>query len=155
MRVRELAGSHDGAGLRVGVAVAEFNRVITRGLLEGALAALEAAGVPEVTVVRVPGALELPLAAARLAEGHDAVVALGAVIRGDTDHYEHVATQACAGLRQVALAARVPVANGVLTVRETAHARERSAPGPGNKGAEAVEAAILTLRALQRLGDPR
>ncbi len=127
-----------------------FNSVITDRLLRGALDALEEAGVPEVTVLRLPGALELPLAAQRLARsGVDAVVAIGAVIEGETDHYHHVATQSAAGLRQVALATGVPVANAVLTVREFSHARDRSLPGRSNKGFEAAAAAVTAANALR------
>ena len=104
-------------------------------------------------VVHVPGAFELPVVVARLATaGYDAVVALGAVIAGETDHYEHVATQCAAGLRQVAITSGIPVGFGVLTARDPNHAAARSRPGPGNKGAEAAEAAVRTARALRRVG---
>jgi 6,7-dimethyl-8-ribityllumazine synthase len=82
-------------------------------------------------------------------------VALGAVIKGETDHYEHIAAQCAAGLQQVSVQRGIPVGFGVLTVRDVAHARERSAPGPGNKGAEtaeAVVAAVATLRRIRRSG---
>lgn len=138
--------------LKVGVAVSVFNEVVTSGLLDGALEALRQAGVEDPTVVRVPGAFELPVVAKALIEkGCDCVVALGAVIEGETDHYEHVATQAAAGLRQVAAATGVPIGFGVLTTREFTHARERSLPGPGNKGAEAAEAAVRTALLLRTL----
>lgn len=156
MERRDLEGALDGSGLRVGVAVSTFNAFVTEGLLEGALGVLERAGCAEVTVVRVPGSFELPLVCRALAEsGCQAVVALGAVIRGETDHYEHVAAQAAHGLRQVMLETGVPVAFGVLTTRETAHARERSRPGGGNKGAEAAEAAVRTAAALRSLQEGR
>ena len=136
----------------IGVAVASFNAVITEGRLAGALSALEEAGVTAITMVRVPGALELPLAAQRLAAaGMDAVVAIGAVIEGETDHYTHVANQAMAGLQRVALDGGIPVANAVLTVREYVHARDRSLPGHANKGYEAARAALETLEALRPL----
>ncbi len=152
MEVSEVVGSGDGSGLRVGVVVSMFNAVITEALLEGALSALEEAGVEETTVVRLPGALELPLAAQRLARsGRDAVVAIGAVIEGETDHYLHVATQTSAGLRQVALETGVPVTNAVLTVREPSQARERSLPGALNKGFEAAAAAVVSANALKEL----
>lgn len=148
----------DGRGLRVAVAVSMFNGPVTDGLLAGALEALEGAGVVDPTVVRVPGAFELPVVARALAEaGHDAVVALGAVILGETDHYEHVATQCAAGLRQVSVETGVPVSFGVLTVRQVDHARERSRPGADNKGAEAAEAAVMAanaIRAIRRITAP-
>jgi 6,7-dimethyl-8-ribityllumazine synthase len=152
MKTREIEGSSNGKGLRIGIAMATFNRVITDGLLTGAMSALAEADVEEVTVVRVPGALEVPLVAQRLARtGMDAVVAIGAVIEGETDHYAHVATQASEGLRQVALETGVPVANAVLTVREFEHARDRSLPGQANKGYEAARAAVATVNALKEL----
>ena len=141
----------DGAGLRVGVVVATFNEAITEPLAQGAIEHLEALGVPDITVVRVPGALEVPVVAKALAGSHDAVVAVGAVIEGETDHYEHVATQTSAGLMQVSLDTGTPVGSAVLTVRSAAHAVDRSRPGPGNKGAEAAEAAVIAANALKGL----
>lgn len=154
MELREVAGTPDATGMHVGVALSTFNAVVTDGLLEGALAALDAMGAERVTLVRVPGALELPLVARQLAEvGCEAIVALGAVIEGETDHYQHVAAQSAAGLREAALASGVPVGNAVLTVRKLEHARERSVPGPGNKGAEAARAAVTAAQALRALVD--
>lgn len=148
----DIEGTLDGGGLKVGVVVASFNAFVTGGLLQGALAALAGAGVQDPLVLRVAGAFELPVAARALADaGCDAVVALGAVIKGETDHYEHVANQAIAGLQQVAVSTGVPVALGVLTSRKAEQARARSLPGPGNKGAEAAEAAVRAADALRRL----
>jgi len=148
----EIDGAVDGRGLKIGVAVASFNAFVTGGLLQGALAALAGAGVDDPIVLRVAGAFELPVAArALVAAGCDGVVALGAVIKGETDHYEHVATQAIAGLQQVAVQTGVPVTLGVLTARQADQARARSLPGPGNKGAEAAEAAVRAAGALRRL----
>ncbi|HEY5578967.1 MAG TPA: 6,7-dimethyl-8-ribityllumazine synthase [Acidimicrobiia bacterium] len=152
MRLREVAGDLDGRGLHIGVAASTFNAVITEGLVAGALRALEAMGVEQVTVLQVAGALEVPLAARRLVDtGCDAVVAIGAVIRGETDHYRHVATESAAGLRSVSLETGIPVTNAILTVREFEQARDRSQPGPGNKGYEAAEAAVATVKALRAL----
>lgn len=145
-------GEFDAAGLTIGVAVATFNSEITNGLLEGALSVLDDA---EVRVVRVPGSFELPLVARTLIdEGCDAVVAIGAVVLGETDHYEHIARETARGLQDVMLTTGVPVAFGVLTVRDVEHARERSLPGPGNKGTEAAEAAVRTARLLAELRNP-
>ncbi len=156
MRVHEIEGSPQAGGLRVGVVMATFNSVITDGLLAGALSALEEANVAEATVVRVPGALEIPLVAQLLARsGFDAVVAIGAVIEGETDHYTHVATEAARGIGQVALETGVPVANSVLTTRRFEHARDRSLPGPANKGYEAARAAVAAANTLRALGPPR
>ncbi|GBD85674.1 6,7-dimethyl-8-ribityllumazine synthase [bacterium BMS3Abin02] len=153
MQLREIRGEAMGEGRRVGVVVASFNRVITDGLLAGALEALEASGTEQVTVVRVPGSLEIPLVVQRLAQtGHDAVVAVGAVIKGETDHYEHVGSQSIAGLVSVSLATGVPVGNAVLTVTEFEHARDRSLPGPANKGYEAAMAVLAMLDVLERIG---
>jgi 6,7-dimethyl-8-ribityllumazine synthase len=145
----ELLGDFDASGLKVGVAAATFNSDITDGLLEGALSVLDDA---EVVVARVPGSFELPLVARTLIEaGCDAVVAIGAVVLGETDHYEHIARETARALQDVMVASGVPVAFGVLTVRDIEHARSRSLPGPGNKGTEAAEAAVRTARLLADL----
>lgn len=140
----------DATGLRVAVAWASFNETVTEGLREGAVTWLETTGA-EVDVVAVPGAFELPLVAQQLAASHDAVVAIGAVIEGETDHYEHVAHRASEGLMRVMLDTGTPVAFGVLTVRDPEHARIRSEPGSTNKGAEAAEAAVRTALVLRDL----
>jgi len=146
----------DARGLRVILLRSTFNASVVDGLVAGAREALRALGAREadVTVADVPGAFELPLAAqAAAASGrYDAVVALGAVIRGETDHYEHIARAAASGLAAVARETRVPVGFGVLTVGEEAQARARSRPGPGNKGAEAARAAVAMARLLEGLG---
>ena len=147
----ELAEDLDGSSLSVGVVVASFNGFITQPLLDGALERLEALGVASTKVIRVAGALELAPIAAHLAESVDAVIAIGAVIEGETDHYEYVAEQSSAGLTRVTLDSGVPVANAVLTVRQVEHARDRSQPGPSNKGHAAAEAAIIAANAIQRL----
>ena len=142
-------GPVDAAGLRVGVAVAAYNRDITEGLLRGAREALVGA---DLEVVWVSGAFELPVVArALIKEGCDAVVALGAVVAGETDHYEHISREAIRGLQDVMLQTGVPVGLGVLTVRDVLHAKERSLPGPANKGSEAAEAAVRTVRLLRKL----
>jgi 6,7-dimethyl-8-ribityllumazine synthase len=132
-----------------------FNDAVVSGLVFGAQEALGEMGVApsDVTVIDVPGAFELPLAAAAAADSRrfDAIVALGAVIRGDTDHYEHIAREAAAGLAAVAREQRIPVAFGVLTVDDEAQAIARSTPGPENKGAEAARAAVAMAGVLRRL----
>ncbi|HWL50319.1 MAG TPA: 6,7-dimethyl-8-ribityllumazine synthase [Acidimicrobiia bacterium] len=148
---RSVEGDLDGSGLHVGVAVATWNRTVTDRLLEGAVTRLEALGA-EVTVLRVPGALELPIAALGLADaGCDAVVAIGTIVRGDTDHYEIVIRESTAGIARVALDTGVPVTNAILAVNDFAHAVERAADGPSNKGFEAAEAAVSTAVALRSL----
>lgn len=146
-------------GLRVALLRSLFNGSISDGLVEGARTALREMGAEDrrVRVFDVPGAFELPLAASVAARSgrFDAVVALGAVIRGDTDHYEHVAREAAAGLAAVARETGVPVAFGVLTVREARQAEERAAPGPHNKGAEAARAAVLLVHTLREMAGRR
>ncbi len=152
-------GRPSARGLRVAIVRSLFNRPVTDGLLAGAREALAGMGAGEgrVEVYDLPGAFELPLAAQAAARTgrFDAVVALGAVIEGETDHYEHVAREAASGLAAVARETGVPVAFGVLTVREEEHARRRAVPGPGNKGAEAARAAVMTALALREIGKRR
>ena len=139
-------------GLRFAVVRSRYNDHITGGLRDGATAFLDACHA-EYTVVDTPGAFELPLVAQRFLDaGFDGVVALGAVVDGETDHYEHVAHRASEGLVRVMLDSGRPVAFGILTVRREDHALARSAPGPGNKGAEAAAAAVETAVLLRRLG---
>ena len=142
-------------GLRVAVLCARFNPAVTDGLREGAVEALREMGAAatRIAVFDVPGAFELPLAAkaAATSGSFDAVVALGAVIRGDTDHYEHVAREAASGLAAAAFETGVPVAFGVLTVRRARQALVRAAPGPDNKGAEAARAAVAMVHTLRAI----
>ena len=143
---RGLQGAQRAGGNRFAVVVSRFNLEITGGLLAGALAALDEAGVtPEArTVVWVPGAFELPVTAQRLAESgrYDAVVCLGCVIKGDTMHFEYIADSVTHAVAQVAVESGVPVAFGVLTTLTEEQAVVRSRPDDQNKGAEAARAAI-------------
>ena len=156
--VDEIKAEPSGAGRRVAVAVSRFNDMVTERMLRGALAALAGAGVRDgdVTAVWVPGAFELPLTCRWLAESgrFDAVVALGAVIRGDTDHYEHVCTQAARGVLDAGLSTSVPVAFGVLTCDTLEQALARAGGSVGNKGADAALAA-LEMAALRDALRPR
>jgi 6,7-dimethyl-8-ribityllumazine synthase len=150
-------GRLDGAGMRVAVAAASWHTTVMDGLLSGARAALAGAGVTEPLVVRVPGAFELPVAALHLARGgHDAVVALGVVIRGGTPHFEYVCTAATDGLSRVALDTGVPVGFGVLTcdTEEQALARAGLPGSVEDKGREAAEAAVAMVLALRAAGTP-
>ncbi len=139
-------------GLRIAFACAEFNGGITNRLLTGALDALETAGgdLSGAVVTWVPGAFELPLVAQRLAASEviDAVVCLGAVIRGETGHYEFVAGECASGLQRVQLDTGKPVVFGVLTTESVEQALARSEPGETNKGGEAVHAALRTAAVL-------
>lgn len=144
----------DGSELRIAIVVSRFNDDVTRRLLRGAREALQKHGVAEeeIDVFWVPGSLELPVTALALAEKgeHDAIVALGAVIRGETFHFEIVATQAAQGLMQVQLDTGVPIAFGVLTTEDRDQALARSGP-INNKGADAAEAAIETANLLREI----
>ena len=152
MGPRELTGDLDASGMHVGIAVATFHSEISDGLLTGARAVSEQADAETITIVSVPGSFELPLVAAGLIDaGCDVVIAVGAVIRGDTDHYDHVAHRASEGLMRVSLDHQVPVAFGILTAEDRESAIDRSRPGPGNKGAEAADAAIRTAQVLASL----
>ncbi len=142
----EMQGGANGEGLRIAIVVANFNDFITARLLDGARAALARNGVrdDDVTVVSVPGSFELPLVAKKLAESkrHDAVISLGAVIRGETDHYEHVAGEAAKGIANAGLSSGVPVIFGVLTTDTLEQAINRAGGKQGNNGYGAGLAAI-------------
>jgi 6,7-dimethyl-8-ribityllumazine synthase len=145
-------GPTSGAGVRVGLACAEFNGGITDRLLTGALSALDDVGcnLDAAVVVWVPGAFELPLAARGLARSGavDAVVCLGAVIRGDTGHYDFVAGECASGLQRVQLDTGMPVVFGVLTTDTVDQALVRSEADEDNKGREAAVTAIRMVRVL-------
>ena len=153
--VAAFIGSTNGDRRSIGIAVARFNGDITTRLLEGALEALEDAGVvrSNVDVVQVPGAFELPLAAVALAKTrrYACVLALGCVIRGDTPHFEYVAGEAASGVQLAALETGVPVAFGVLTCDDQAQAEARAGGDHGNKGAEAALTALEMADVLARL----
>jgi len=143
----------DAAGLRIAVLASRFNADITDRLLEGALSCLREHGAAEgdVDVYRVPGAWELPQAAARIAGlgRHDALVTLGCVIRGETPHFQYVCDEANRGLGEVARSSRAPLVFGVLTTGTHEQALARSGAGPSNKGWE-VTIAALQMVALYR-----
>ena len=152
-----LEGRPDGTHRVVGIVCSRFNGEITSKLLVGAVGALEKAGVnkDDIVVVLVPGAFELPLAASRLARerNFDAIVALGAVIRGETDHYDHVCRAAQEGLLQVGLEEDVPVMFGVLTCDTEEQALARAGGEFGNKGADVALDALRMADVLEKLGD--
>ncbi|AYY12973.1 6,7-dimethyl-8-ribityllumazine synthase [Actinobacteria bacterium YIM 96077] len=144
----------DGRDLRVALAAAQWHATVMDGLVRGALHALEDAGVSDTLVVQVPGSFELPAAAARLARGgHDAVIALGVVIRGGTPHFDYVCQAATSGLTQVSVETGVPVGFGVLTCDTEEQALDRaglegSREDKGREAAEAAVAAALALRSV-------
>jgi 6,7-dimethyl-8-ribityllumazine synthase len=153
--VTEIRPRRDGAGLRVAVVAARFNELITEPLLAGALDTLRSHGVAEgdLWVVRVPGAFELPLFAQRLAASGrvDAVVALAAVVRGETPHFDLVAGEAAHGLAEAARTTGVPVAFGVITADTPEQAMARVGLKQGHKGREAAAAALEAAQALREL----
>ena len=140
----------DGSGLRIGVVAASWHTEVMDGLVAGAQRALAEAGVADVELVRVPGAFELPLGAARLLERCDAVVALGVVIRGGTPHFEYVCAAATEGLLRASLDAGRPVGFGLLTCDDEQQAIDRAGlPGSHeDKGAEAAQAALAMAASL-------
>lgn len=150
-----IEGSVDGTGLRIGIVCGRFNDLITERLLSGAQRTLRRHGVgdDDVTVVWVPGAFEVPIAARALAASGtvDAVVTLGAVIRGATGHYEVVAGQCAAGVQRAALDTGVPVIFGVLTTDTIEQAIERAGTKAGNKGEESAAAAIEMANLLRTI----
>ena len=151
----EMQGGTNGEGLRVAIVVATFNDFITSKLLDGARAALARHGVrdDDVSVASVPGSFELPLVAKKLAESgqHDAVICLGAVIRGETDHYEHVAGEAAKGIANAGFNSGVPVIFGVLTTDTLEQAINRAGGKQGNNGYGAGLAAIEMANLMRAL----
>jgi 6,7-dimethyl-8-ribityllumazine synthase len=148
-------GRATGAGRRIAVVAARFNEVITRKLVEGALAGLTALGVADddVDVAWVPGAFEIPLVARRLAASgrFDGIVCLGAVIRGETAHFELVANEAARGIADVARDTGIPVIFEVLAVEHLGQAEDRAGGAHGNKGWEAAESVLSMVSLLQEL----
>jgi 6,7-dimethyl-8-ribityllumazine synthase len=145
----------DAHGVRFGIVVARYNREITDKLLAGAEATLRELGATDdhITVVSVPGAFEVPLVAKQLARGRhvDAVICLGAVIRGETPHFEYVAGECAAGIMRVALETDIPVVFGVLTTDDVKQAEARVGGEFGNKGEEAARSAVEMVALLRQL----
>jgi 6,7-dimethyl-8-ribityllumazine synthase len=143
----------DAAGLSVAIAATRWHAEITDQLVRRAVAAARACGIPDPCIVRVPGAVELPVVAAELARRHDAVACLGAVIRGGTPHFDYVCDAVTYGLARVALDAGTPVGNGVLTCDTLDQARDRSGAKDSaeDKGWDAVIAALETALVLRSL----
>jgi len=153
--MRTIEGMLTGRGLRIGIVVARFNEFVTSKLMEGALDALVRHEVdPDaIDVLWVPGSFEIPLAAKRMADSgrYDAVVCLGAVIRGATPHFDYVAAEVAKGVANVSLATGVPVIFGVLTTDTIEQAIERAGTKAGNKGFDAAVTAIEMANALRQL----
>lgn len=152
---RSIEGELTAQGRKVAILASRFNDFIVSSLLKGAVAAwLEHGGTLEdLLIVRVPGAFELPVVARRLGSAgrHDAVIALGCVIRGDTPHFDYIAAECARGLQLASLMTGVPVIFGVLTVETVEQAIERAATTAGNKGGEAMETALEMAGLMARL----
>jgi 6,7-dimethyl-8-ribityllumazine synthase len=153
MKLRK--GSHDASGLKFGIVASKFNKVVTGRLLAEATKALTNAGAKEedLEVIRVPGAFEIPLVARQLARSGrcDAVICLGAIIRGDTPHFDYIAAEASRGILQASMDTDVPVVFGVLTTDTVAQAIERADPAKHNRGAGAALTAIEMANVMKQL----
>lgn len=155
MTIKMLEGTLRVEGARFCLVVSRFNSFVVESLLAGAIDTLKRHGAREedLTLVRVPGAFEMPLVVERIAaqKSHQAIVALGAIIRGGTPHFEYVASECTKGIAQVSLRHGIPVGFGVLTVDSIEQAIERSGTKAGNKGAEAALSAIEMVSLLSQL----
>ncbi|MBI4298396.1 MAG: 6,7-dimethyl-8-ribityllumazine synthase [Chloroflexi bacterium] len=156
MVLRQIEGSLHGQGLRIGVVVSRFNQVVTSRLLDGAMEGLLQHGVREhdIIVAWVPGSFEIPLVAKKMAESnrYEAIICLGAVIKGETAHFDYVAGEASNGIAKAALEVGVPIIFGVLTTYTTEQALDRAGGEQGNKGFEAAESAIEMATLMRLLG---
>ncbi len=152
---KRVESSTDGSDLRIGIVVAKFNEFITDKLLEGAEGGLAECGVSAdaITIASVPGSFEIPVVASKMVSSgvYDAVICLGAVVKGDTDHYEFVAKEAANGIAQVALKYGVPVVFGVLTTHTVQHALDRAGGRKGNAGHSCALTAIETANLIRNL----
>ncbi|WP_286240227.1 6,7-dimethyl-8-ribityllumazine synthase [Neptuniibacter halophilus] len=155
MAVKTIEGDFVNVDGKYAIVVGRFNAFVVESLLEGAIDTLKRHGVSEdnIRVIRVPGAFEIPLAVKRIAaqKQDDAIIALGAVIRGGTPHFEYVSGESSKGVAQVSLDYDLPVANGILTVNSIEQAVERSGTKMGNKGAEAALSALEMVSLLKQL----
>jgi 6,7-dimethyl-8-ribityllumazine synthase len=153
--INRIKGTLDGRELRIGIVVSRWNREITEDLLNGALRALTVCSVPaeQITILEVPGALEIPIAAERLASmGMDAIIAIGCVIKGETAHFEHVSRLALDGISAISRDYEIPVTCGILATYHVAQAEARSGLDDANVGSQAALAAIETANLLRSAG---
>ena len=159
MDTKVIEGGLNASGLRFAIVVGRFNSAITDRLLSGCLDALTRSGASagDIEIVRVPGSWEIPLTIQTIAgqRRHDAVIALSAVIRGDTPHFDYVAGQAASGIAQTSLASGIPVAFGVLTTNTVEQAADRAGLKSGNKGYDAAMTAIEMANLLKQLRSPQ
>ncbi len=153
--IKMIEGEYNGASANYAIVVSRFNEFIVNSLQDAAINCLNRHGVSNsaITVIKVPGAFELPLAAQKAAqsEQYDAIIALGAVIRGSTPHFDFVCTECSRGLNQVSLEFEIPVAFGVLTVDTIEQAIERAGTKAGNKGADAAMTALEMVSLVRKL----
>jgi 6,7-dimethyl-8-ribityllumazine synthase len=148
-----LEGNLDASKLKVGIVVSRFNELVSKGLLDGALDCLRRHGAKEnnITIVWAPGSFEIPLVAKKIVSKYDAVICLGAVIRGSTPHFEYIASESAKGIAKVSLDAGVPVIFGILTTDTLEQALERAGAKPGNKGWQAALSAIELANLAEQL----
>ena len=155
--LRVIEGDLEARDLRFTIVAARFNDFVVERLIDGAVQALRSRGAAaaQVELVRVPGAFDLPLVVRKVAEAgrSDAIIALGAVIRGETAHFDYVAGECASGLSRIADETGVPVAFGVLTTDTDEQATDRAGGKEGNRGADAAESAIRLATLLRKLGD--
>ena len=155
MAAKVIEGTLDAKGIRFGIVVSRFNDFINARLLDGALDALSRHGADDnlLTIVRVPGSFEIPLMAKRLADSgkYDAIICLGAVIRGATPHFEYISAEVTKGIAKVTLDAGIPVSFGILTTDNIEQAIERAGTKSGNKGWDAALAAVEMVNLLRGL----
>lgn len=148
-------GTKDARGLKIGIIVSRFNHFVTEKLLDGAMDAFKSHGGAEedLTIVRVPGAFEIPLVLERMASGgkYDALVCLGAVIRGDTPHFEYVCDAVTRGIGDAVRAYKIPIGFGVLTTDNVQQAMDRAGTKDGNKGYEALLTAVEMIHVIERI----
>lgn len=153
--MKEYSGNLVGTGLRIGIVASRFNEIITKSLIEGSLDTLKRHGVKDdnITLAWVPGAFEIPLIAATMAQSgnYDAIICLGCVIRGATPHFDYVAGQAAAGVLRASLEANTPVLFGVLTTETVEQAIERAGTKAGNKGRDVAAGALEMANLLRDL----
>ncbi len=154
--VKNYEGMLTGEGLKFGLVVSRFNELISRKLLDGAMDALRRQGVKEedIEIAWVPGAYEIPLVALKMAEAnkYEAIICLGAILRGATPHFEYVATVANKGIAKVALKTGIPVINGIVTADNLEQAIERAGTKRGNKGFDAALSAIEMANLMRKMG---
>jgi 6,7-dimethyl-8-ribityllumazine synthase len=156
--IKEIEGQLTAAGLRIAIIAARFNSFVTDRLVAGALDALKRTGADEslIEIIRIPGAWEFPVTVKAVAalKRHDAVICLGAVIRGDTPHFDYVAGEAARGISRLAMDTGLPIVFGVLTTNTVEQAVDRSGAKSGNKGFDAAMTAIEMANLLRQLQDP-